>query len=134
MLPGGRVVVLRAPAAVVDLVGVPYDAHNLRRVPDAAPQTVAVVAAFRDPQLLSRFIDLLGRWRRLSLDFARCLRLGRAVNDGPDERFVRIGQRVPTMINIFYFFYDPGLGGAREKGLHGALRVVPRHLGVVAVP
>ena len=83
-------VVLRAPATVVDLVGVPYDAHNFRRVPDAAPQTVAVVAPLRHPQALVRLVDLFGGWRRFPLDFARCLGLRRAVDDGPDERLVRI--------------------------------------------
>ena len=108
-------VVLRAPAAVVDLVGVSYHAHDLRRVPDAAPQTVAVVAAFRHPQALVRLVDLFGRRRRFPLDLARCLRLRRAVDDGPDERFVRVGQRVPAMINIFYLFYDPRLGTTSQK-------------------
>ena len=37
------------------------------------------------------------------------------------------------MVDIFYFLYYSAFGGAREKGLHGALRVVPRDLGVVAV-
>ena len=108
-------VVLRAPAAVVDFIRVSYHAHNFRRVPDAAPQTVAVVAAFRHPQAFICFVDLFGRWRWFPLDFARCLRLRGSINDGSDERFVRIGQRVPTMINIFHFFDHSTLRRAGQK-------------------
>ena len=46
-------VVLRAPAAVVDFVGVSYDAHDLRRVPDTAPQTVAIIPRFGTHKLSS---------------------------------------------------------------------------------
>ena len=33
-------------------------------------------------------------------------------------KLVRVGQRVPAVVDIFYFFHDP-TPGTREKGLHG---------------